>query len=290
MTHSLIAHLLRPRIRVLLAVTTVVFSCLLLNGSTQSQQGLPEALRNEFQAGVAAEKSGHLEEAEKDFLDVLQQGGNIAFVHHNLGTIYQQQGDHVRAIAEFREAIHLQPQLAPAHILLGASLIATHKIPDAIRELQRAVELAPREPSVHMELAKAYELSGAAFGVVKEYQILTALDPANPEYTYQLGRAYMNLSKWCIMEIRQRGPDSSRRYETLAEALMGQGQTERAIHFFQRAGHADPKLPGIHLALAQIYLQQNRPEDARREIEQELTLVPESVAAKALQQQIAAKH
>jgi Tfp pilus assembly protein PilF len=76
-------------------------------------------------------------------------------------------------------------------------------------------------------------------------------------------------------------------YETIAEALLGQGQTTRATHFFQRATQADPKMPGIHLALAQIYLHQDLPEEAQREVAQELSLVPESSAAKDLQAQIA---
>jgi tetratricopeptide (TPR) repeat protein len=271
-------------------VATLGFVSLLLAGSAWAQQDLPETLRRAFQAGVAAEKAGQLDEAEKEFLAVIRQGGNVASVHHNLGTVYQQRGDQVRAIAEFREAIRLQPQFAPSHILLGASLLASRKFQEAVRALERAVELAPREPAAHLELAKAYESAGNPVGVVNQYQILCALAPHDPEATYQLGQAYLKLSQWCVEEIRRLAPRSSRMYQSIADALVGQGQTARAIHFFQRAAQADPKLPGIHLALAQIYLEQNQTQEAQREIARELDLVPESVAAQALQERIASRQ
>lgn len=271
-------------------VVSLVIAGLFVADVAAAQQDLPASLRELFQAGVAAEKAGHLDEAEKDFRSVLRQGGNVAFVHHNLGTVYQQRGDHARAITEFREAIRLQPQFAASHILLGASLRATREFPEAIRALERASELAPQEPAVHLELAKVYDLVGDPFGVVSQNQILCTLAPHDPEYTYQMGQAYLKLSQWCVEEIRRRAPQSPRMYEITAEALLGQGQTTRAIHFFQRAAQADPKLPGVHLALAQIYLQQNRIQEAQREIAQELDLIPESAAAKALLEQIAPRQ
>ncbi|HEY5907426.1 MAG TPA: hypothetical protein VIZ31_05240, partial [Vicinamibacteria bacterium] len=55
-----------------------------------------------------------------------------------------------------------------------------------------------------------------------------------------------------------------------------------------RAALADPTLPEIHLALAQVHLGEGRYADARREVEKELALVPESAGARALLEQIRA--
>jgi len=264
----------------------VALANLLWASASWAQGELPTRLREQFRAGVAAERAGNLEAAEKDFRRVLDQGGDVAIVHHNLGTVYQQEGDHARAIGEFREAIRRDPEFAASHLLLGASLRATHSLADAIRELERAAQLAPEEPAVHLQLAGAYESAGRRVESVQQYRTLSALAPGDPEYQYQLGQAYLRLSQWCVSEIRRLGPQSSRMYETVAGALLAQGQTTRAIQFFQRAAQADPQLPGIHLALAQIYLGLGHTDDARREVTEELQLVPESVAAKSLLEQI----
>src|SRR2546428_3344931 len=44
-------------------------------------------------------------------------------------------------------------------------------------------------------------------------------------------------------------------YQALAENYKATGRTLMAVRAFQRALQADPRLPGIHLTLAQIYIE-----------------------------------
>ena len=264
----------------------VLFGCVVASAISPVQPDLPEELRGVFEAGVAAEKAGRLDEAERDFQQVLRRGGKAAFVYNNLGIVYQRRGDHVRAIEQFREAIRLQPEYVAPHALLGASLLAAGRVSEAVRELERAVSLDPRQTLVRAELAKAYERANNLGAMADQYRALRELAPQDPEYAYQMGRAYLRLAQWCLEQMRRLDPESPRVYESLADAYRAQGRTDEAIRAFQRAAQADPKLPGIHLALAQIYLEQRKPEDARQEIERELAIVPESLAAKAIRQKI----
>jgi len=264
----------------------VLFGCVVARATSPVQPDLPEELRGVFEAGVAAEKAGRLDEAEKDFQQVLQRGGKAAFVYNNLGIVYQRRGDHIRAIEQFREAIRLQPEYVAPHALLGASLLAAGRVSEAVRELERAVGLDPRQTLVRVELAKAYERANNLGAMADQYRALHNLAPQDPEYAYQMGQAYLRLAQWCLEQMRRLDPESPRVYESLADAYRAQGRTDDAIRAFQRAARADPKLPGIHLALAQIYLEQRKPEDARQEIEREVAIVPESLAAKAIQQRI----
>lgn len=249
---------------------------------------LPASLQDLFTEGVRAQKAGQLDVAEKAFVRVLREGGKVSFVYNNLGIVYQQRGDHLRAIAKFREAIRLQPDYVAPRILVGASLLALRKVPEATRELKRAVKLQPREPLAHLELAKAYERAENLEGVVEQFRALRELSPQEPEYAYQLGNAYLKLSAWFLREIVRLNPRSARAYQILAENYRTQGRLEPAVRAFQRAAQADPMLPGIHFALAQIYLEQGKRDDARKELDQELAIVPESVTAKALREKLEA--
>lgn len=256
--------------------------CFVFVAAMAQAQELPESLQEEFRAGVAAQKAGHLEEAEKAFVRVLREGGKVAFVYNNLGIVYQERHDHARAMAQFREAIRLQPDYVAPRILLGASLLATGHAAEATRELERAVKMQPREPLARLELAKAYERIGKLSGMVEQYRALRVLAPQDPEYAYQLGQAYLRQANWSVREIRRLNPGSARVYQILGEAYRTQGHLEMASQAFQRAIRIDPKLPGIHLALAQISIERGQMEEARSEIERELAIVPESVAARAL--------
>jgi len=262
----------------------------LLAVKLRAQGDLPEALRGQFEAGVAAQKAGRLDEAAKDFEAVLREGGNLAFVHNNLGIVYQRQGDYTRAIAQFRKAIDLQPDYLAPHVLVGSSLLATGRISEAIKELERAVKLDPKQQLARLELAKAYERANNLAAMTGEYRALRELAPRDPEVAYQIGRGYLRTAQWCLEQMKRLDPQSPRVYESAAEAYQVQGRREEATRAYQRAAQADPRLPGIHLALAHIYLEQRKIEDARREIELELALVPESVVAKAVQQRIDAEN
>ena len=249
-------------------------------------QGLPPALAELFSQGVQAEKTGQLDAAQKAFLEVLKQGGKQAFVYNNLGIVYKERGDHELALAQFREAVRLDPRYAAPRILMGNSLLALGRVREAATELERAVKIDPREPAARLELARVYERSGNLAGTVEQFRQLRELAPRDPEYAYQLGRAYMKLSAWCIREIGRTAPDSARVYQLLAENRAAQGRTGEAVQAYLKAATADPRLAGIHFALAQIYLQEGKPDAARVEIERELAIVPENATALAFKRKL----
>src|SRR6266542_182739 len=66
------------------------------------------------------------------------------------------------------------------------------------------------------------------------------------------------------------------------------GPSRLLIGANQQAARSDPKLPEIHLALALIYLELKRYDDAMEEIDLELKLVPESKTARETKKKIEA--
>jgi Flp pilus assembly protein TadD len=248
---------------------------------------LPPALQAPFEEGVAALKAERLTEAEAAFGRVLAQpGGQVAFVHNNLGIVYQRRGEHAKAAEQFRAAARLDPAYVAPRILLGTSLMALGRAGEAKAPLQQAVKLAPRDPLARQQLAQACERTDNPAGAVDQYRALRDLLPQDPEYTYKLGKAYEALSEWSLRQIRDVDKHSARLFQALGHNYRVQGKTELAVSAFERAIDADPKLPEVHLALAQIHMAEKRWPEARQEIERELALVPESAGARALQQRL----
>jgi protein O-GlcNAc transferase len=259
---------------------------LIMTSAALAAQSLSPALTELFNKGVQAEKAGQLEAAEKAFAGVLAQGGKQAFVYNNLGIVYHKRGDDERALAQFGEAVRLNASYAAPRVMMGSSLLALGRTKEAVVELEAAVKIDPREPEAHLELARAYARAGKPARAVEQFRQLRALAPGDPEYAYQLGRAYMKLTAWCIGEITRVAPDSARVYQMLAENRAAQGRKGEAIQAYLKAAAADPRLPGIHLALAQLYVQEGKPEDGRAELERELAIVPENATALAFKQKL----
>ena len=76
------------------------------------------------------------------------------------GLAAQQHGDNPAAIEDFRKALALRPDLAPARAALGASLAAVGQFEAAIEEDLRALEAGEDQDNIRMNLALAYYKKG----------------------------------------------------------------------------------------------------------------------------------
>jgi predicted O-linked N-acetylglucosamine transferase (SPINDLY family) len=113
------------------------------------------ALEEQFQAAVALENAGKLEDAEKAYREVLATDGNLAVVHNNLGNTLQAMARLTEAVAEFREAVRLKPELAEAQSNLGNALCALGQCGEAISFHREAIRLKPTLAEAHLNLGLA---------------------------------------------------------------------------------------------------------------------------------------
>jgi tetratricopeptide (TPR) repeat protein len=252
----------------------------------QATQDLPPALATRFSEGVAALSAGQLDSAEAAFRAVIRDGGDRAFVRHNLGIVMQQRGQHAEALIEFRAASKLDPAFGPSHLLAGTSLLALGQAKAAAAELGVASRLMPREPAAHLQRADACERINDVLCLADEYRALVEISPADPEYVYRLGKAYLRLSQWAHARIQAIEPRSARLSQALGREYLEQGRADLAERAFKDAIGRDDTLADVHLALARIYLADGRLDEAARAVARALVLVPDSKDARALQVKI----
>jgi len=277
-----LGNLVRSRaLRVLLTLGSVFFQAW-----ASAAQDLPPALADRFAEGITALQAGQPQQAEAIFRGILQRGGDRAPVHHNLGIALQQRGQHEAALAQFRAAAALDAAYGPARLLAGASLIALGRTREARSEFEQATRLMPGEIVAYVQLADACQRLEDRICVADTYRALGRLGPDDPEYAYRLGSAYLKLSQWTHERLAKVAPGSARVHQALGREYLQQGQTEFALEAFKRAAEADPTLPDLHLALARIYFDAGRRDEAAREIGRELALVPFSRDALQLKARI----
>jgi tetratricopeptide (TPR) repeat protein len=268
--------------------TLLLMAVALVLGTGSSAQELPAALQAPFEEGVRALKAGRMDEAETAFRAVLAKGGETAYVHNNLGIVLQERGQHDKAVVEFRAAARLDPAYVAPRILLGSSLLALGRVSEARTALERAVKLAPREPLARLQLARILERASDFPGAVEQYRALREMKPDEPEYAYALGNAYLRLSEWSLRELGTLENGKARLHQAMGHNYRVQGRPDLALRAFERAAQADPTLPEVHLAIAQVYIEQKRWAEARREIERELEIAPESAGARGLLDRLSA--
>ena len=257
---------------------------LLVCFSRSARAGAQEAppsppLEAKISAGVHDLQSGDLDSAEGVFSNLLKQGIKHPLVYHNLGVIALLRGNYPQAATRLRQALALQPQNGSSRLLLGISLLALSKNAEAVQELKRAATLLPEEPQAHLQLARAYEAMENWILAVRELQRAVHLAPQDPEYAYQLCKAWTRLSDWAVRRIVALNPNSPRLDQGLGMELAAQRKYEKALAAYRQAVQSDPKMPEIHLAMAQIWLEMKKFDEALSEVSLELQLVPESKLA-----------
>ena len=188
----------------------------------------PDDLKADFASGVEALRSGDWTTAETLFTTLLDGGGELPVVNHNLGIALQGQGRHEEAARQFREASRLDRDSLPSRLLLGKSLLTLDRPAEAIDVLEEAIPLAGVDATLRTRLASAYERIDDQLGMTDQYRTLSLEVPDEPEHAYRLGQAYTRLAAWCIQRMQQIAPQSARLSQALGESEFARGNFEAA--------------------------------------------------------------
>ncbi len=75
--------------------------------------------------------------------------------HYNSGLASHKKGDFQNALAEFREAVRLNPNDVEARVHIGVVLMDENEVDDAIKQLHAAIQLDPDHAVGHLNLGLA---------------------------------------------------------------------------------------------------------------------------------------
>ena len=134
----------------------------------------PNCSSAHFNLAVMAVQAGAFKEAEGHYRAALP-GRRTADTHNGLGYVLARQHRTDEAIAEFREAIEIDPKFTPAYNNLAEALEEQGKLEDAERYYRRSLALRP-SASVNSALGAVLRKLGKAD--VAEAQLSKAKAPA----------------------------------------------------------------------------------------------------------------
>ncbi|MDO8588879.1 MAG: tetratricopeptide repeat protein [Armatimonadota bacterium] len=117
--------------------------------------GSEQTARSHIQAGIALAHEGRSEDAIAEYEQALRIDPRSADAHCNLGVALATQGRLDEAIGHYREAIRINPDHPEAHANLAAALATQGKLDEAISHFRRAEQIKPSYVEVHANLAIA---------------------------------------------------------------------------------------------------------------------------------------
>jgi tetratricopeptide (TPR) repeat protein len=143
--------------------------------------GAAQTAADFFLRGVALEEDpGTQLEAIAAYHKVLELEPRHAAAHINLGTLFYNRQDYIRAEQHYRQAVECDPRYALAYFDLGNVLDETGRVREAILAYRTALTLAPTYADAHYNLALAYEKLKEPRRALRHWRAYARLDNNGP--------------------------------------------------------------------------------------------------------------
>jgi tetratricopeptide (TPR) repeat protein len=199
--------------------------------------------------------------AVSELKGILASMPDSAEAHALLGIAYRTMGtpDVIgEAVAELRQALALDPKLAPARYYLANIYLDLGRTERAREELQTALEQLPGNAQFLTLLAEVErQLKNPGRSVELLAQALAA-DPSSAQARYYRGLALLDLGRAAdaIGELEGVVKGGEKRAEvhlSLGAAYLDAGRIDEGLEILSQATHIDPGGPEIRLQLARAY-------------------------------------
>jgi tetratricopeptide (TPR) repeat protein len=129
--------------------------------------------------GVALEQKGKLNEALAEYRAAEQLAPELYHIHNNLGNLLDNLGHPNEALIEYRWAVLLNPSLPSLHNGAGMVLAELGRFDEALRQFKEAARLDSTYPWAHLEIGKLRLKQGRDAEAIDELRAALRIDPDN---------------------------------------------------------------------------------------------------------------
>jgi tetratricopeptide (TPR) repeat protein len=114
-------------------------------GGTSALRGTQIAVDRVVAQAQALQEQGDLDSAMQQYERAVEMGSQRSDVFYSLGLLYQERGEHQRAIELLPAAASDEEYALSAHYMLGTSYQALGKLPEAAEQFEQTIRLLPLE-------------------------------------------------------------------------------------------------------------------------------------------------
>jgi tetratricopeptide (TPR) repeat protein len=205
---------------------------------------------------TALMRRGHFAELEHAALEVLYRQPESGVVWQLLAASLTSQGKDARSALS--RVVHYMPADATAHNNLGNAFARSGQFADAIASYRRALELRPQLVEARNNLAQAHDGLGSELAAVGRAEEAVAsfrraidIDPEFFETHSNLGNALLELGHIegalaCHRRAIQINPAYAVAHNNLGNALRSAGQIDKALESYVRALQIMPRFAEAH--------------------------------------------
>jgi tetratricopeptide (TPR) repeat protein len=127
--------------------------------------------------GTARYRNDDVDGAMADFSQAIKIDPDAANAYSDRGSLYRQQGDPDRALADVEQAIKLNPNMSPAYFMRGLLRSDKRDYDQAIQDFDRAIQGSPEFLGAYIARGDAYRRKGDRAHATADYNKALSLNP-----------------------------------------------------------------------------------------------------------------
>jgi tetratricopeptide (TPR) repeat protein len=211
-----------------------------------------------FNSGNASKNQSKWDEAIAEYTEALRINPNNARAYYNRGLAYYTQKDYSRAIADYTQAIRLDPNYAAAYMGRGNAYRGKGDNDRAIADYTQAIRLDPNYAKTYYNRGLAYYYKNDYDRAIADYTQAIRLDPNYAAAYYNRGNAYRGKgdNDRAIADYTQAirlNPNYVAAYVNRGNAYSGKGDNDRAIADYTQAIRLDPNYANAYYSRGNVY-------------------------------------
>jgi lipoprotein NlpI len=221
-----------------------------ISGCTSIIQSGRETPRNlaiaYYSRGLAYYDKGDDDRAIAEYNEAIRLDPKFAYAYSNRGLAYDHKGDLERASPDYNEAIRLDPKYAQAYFNRGNAYYQKGDDDRAIADYNEAIRLTPKYAYAYNNRGTAYDHKGDPDRAIADYNEAIRLDPKFAQAHSNRGLAYYQKGELDraianYSEAIQLDPKYAYAYNNRGSAYYHKGDDDRAIADYSEAIRLDPK-------------------------------------------------
>jgi len=234
--------------------------------------------------GLVDTARGRLKDAVAEYRQATELAPDLSFAYANWGFMLDNLDKAGEAITKYQKAVQLDPSYARAYVVWGYTLYKQGKPAEAEAKFQEAVRRDPGDPVTYDFWGAALAERGKEVEAFAKFEQALELDPKYWSTYTAWGDTLTRQEKWEDAAEKYRkaietGPKSATPYYSWGAMLSQQGKLDDAIAKFRLASQIDPGSAYAYNAWGVILFKQNKMEEAIAKFQKATQIDPKSLDA-----------
>jgi tetratricopeptide (TPR) repeat protein len=236
-------------------------------------------------AVVSEEKKAVYDRAIADFTQAIRLDPDNAIAYEERGNAYASKGDYDRAIADFNQAIRINPDYVAAYNNRGNVYNDKGEYDRAIADYTQAIRINPNDAFAYNGRGSAYDDKGDHDRAIADYTRAVRINPDYSGAYYNRGNAYSDKREYdrAIADYTQAiriNPNYVAAYNNRGNAYKDKREYDRAIADYNQAIQINPNYASAYNNRGLSYVMKDDYARARADFEKALQLDPNQAHAR----------